>query len=260
MHLWSTAGYKIYIKEKPEIQLMRESGKMLGQVLFELEKLITSGITTIELDQKAEKMIRAFGAKPAFKGYQGFPATLCVSVNDQIVHGIPGSYELKDKDVVTIDCGILHRGFHSDSAITVAIGNTDPSVNNFIDTAKLALKNAIEIAQAGTNLKDISRIIQNTVEKEGYGIVKDLTGHGIGKMLHEDPAVLNFVGRDPNIILRAGMTLAIEPIITMGKPETKVLDDGWTYVTADGSLAAQQEHTILITDSEAEILTKRPNE
>lgn len=260
MELWKTSGYKIYIKNEAEIKSMREGGRMLAQVLFEVEKLIVPGITTLELDQKAEKMIRNFGAKPSFKGYQGFPATLCISVNEQIVHGIPGDYKLKDKDVVTVDCGVFHQGFHTDSAFTVALGEPDPATQKFINTVKKALNKAIDAATPNTRIKKLSEIIQNTIEKEGYSIIQDLTGHGVGANLHEDPPILNFLGNVPDVLLRPGMTLAIEPIIAMGKPKTRILKDNWTFVTTDNSLAAQQEHTILITDGAAEILTLRPNE
>jgi methionyl aminopeptidase len=261
MKNWKINGYKIRIKEPQEIQAMREGGKILGQILYELEKLTQPGITSLELDEKAMKMMQSFGVKPSFKGYQGFPNALCVSVNEQVVHGIPNAdYQFQKGDIVTIDCGVHYKNLHTDSAITIPIGDIDSTKRLFINTTKKALEKAIEKATPKNNLVDISQVIQQTAENEGYTIIHDLTGHGIGQDLHEDPPVLNFVSGKKTFELKPGMTLAIEPILSMGGPHIKVLRDGWTYVTKDNSLSAQYEHTILITDGAAEILTKRPNE
>jgi methionyl aminopeptidase len=261
MKLWKTHGYKIYIKEQSELKSMREGGKILGQILFELEKLIAPGITSFELDQKAESMMQTFGVKPSFKGYQGFPSTLCVSVNEQIVHGIPNKqYEFREGDIVTIDCGVFYKNFHTDSAITVPVGKINQPTTKFVTVTKQALEAAIKIIKPGLKISEISSTIQNIVEKEGYSVIRELTGHGIGENIHEDPPILNFVSHNPEPELAAGMTIAVEPIISMGKPKIMLLKDGWTYVTKDGSLSAQQEHTILVTQTGAEILTKRPNE
>jgi len=260
MRLLKEIEYKIFLKEESEIQIMREGGKILGQVLFELEKLVQPGISTREINAKAEKMIDTFEVKASFKGYQGFPAATCISVNNEIVHGIPGDYIIKDKDIVKIDCGVLYKGFNTDSAICVQAGQKTGEAQDFIETAKKALYSAIEIAQPGTYLSELGKTIQRIAEKNGYSVVRDLTGHGVGKGLHEDPPVLNFYLRGNWPRLVPGMTLAIEPIFSMGKPEMKILKDGWTYVTVDGSYAVQVEHTIVITEKGPEILTLSPDQ
>jgi methionyl aminopeptidase len=259
MKLWKEGRMKIYIKDKEEIQAMREGGKILGIVLAELEKMIAPGITTIELDTKAEALIREHGGVPSFKGYRGFRHTLCTSINEQVVHGIPGPVKLKEGDILTVDCGVLYKGFHTDSAITKGVGEIDDLKRKFINTCGKALQKAIEAARPGIRVKQLSKIIQETIEKEGYSAIRDMVGHGVGQYLHEDPCVYNFVNNEPSPILQPGMTLAIEPIISMGDYHIKTLRDGWTTVTVDGSLAAQIEHTIVITEKGAEILTKRPN-
>ena len=249
---------KIFIKEGAEIEAMRTSGKILGMILFELEKLIVPGITTLELDKEAHKMMIAHKVKPSFLGFCGFPGVLCSSINEQVVHGIPGNYKIKDGDIVTIDCGVIYNDFHSDSAITKAVGTVPSTTIDFLNTAELALSKAIQTARAGIRIHDISSVIQDTVEAKGYGVVRDLIGHGVGKQLHEEPPVPNFRDSDPGPVLKPGMTIAVEPIITMGDYEIKTLKDGWTCVTADGSLATQVEHTLLITEKGCEILTQRP--
>jgi methionyl aminopeptidase len=259
MKIWKEEGMKIFIKDKEEIQAMREGGKILGIVLAEIEKMIAPGITTIDLDIKAEELTKKLGGIPSFKGYRGFRHTLCTSINEQVVHGIPGPVILKEGDILTVDCGVLYKGFHTDSAITKGVGEIDSQKQKFINTCEKALQRAIEAARPGIRVKQLSKIIQEIVEKQGYSPIRDMVGHGVGQKLHEDPCIYNFVNDEPSPVLQQGMTLAIEPIISMGDYHIKTLRDGWTTVTVDGSLAAQIEHTIVITEKGAEILTKRPN-
>jgi methionyl aminopeptidase len=256
MQIWKEGHLKIGIKNREEITLMREGGKILGLILNKLGKMVTPGITSLELDLEAEKIMKEHHVVPSFKGYHGFPNVICANINEEVVHGIPNSRKLKEGDIITIDCGVIHGKFHTDSAITVGVGRIDPKLEKFIATAENALKKAIETARPGIRVRQLSEIIQETVEKNGYGVVRDLVGHGIGHNLHEDPQVPNFKDRDPGPILQAGMTIAIEPIITMGNYDIKLLPDHWTFVTKDGSLAAQVEHTIAITEKGSEILTK----
>ncbi|MBU0667592.1 type I methionyl aminopeptidase [Patescibacteria group bacterium] len=249
---------KIGIKDDRELKLMRESGRILGIILHKLEKMIAPGISCLDLDREAARLMKKFNVKPSFKGYGGFPANICTNVNDQVVHGIPGAAILKEGDIITIDCGINYEGFHSDSAIQVGVGKIDEKTKKFLLTAEKALYKAIDMARPGVRIGKISAVIQSTVEKKGYSVVRELVGHGIGKSVHEDPPVPNFKDHDPGPVLRPGMTIAIEPIICMGKRDIKLARDGWTYVTKDGSLSTQVEHTIAITEKGSEILTKRP--
>jgi methionyl aminopeptidase len=248
----------IIIKNQREQEIMRKGGKILGTVLSELEKMIKPGITTIDLDRYAEKRIRELGGLPAFKGYQKFPCTLCTNINQEVVHTIPSRRALQTGDIISIDCGVIYQGLYTDSAITVAVGKIPPAVAKFIKTAYSALEKAVKIAKNGSTTYQISGAIEDEVTKNGYGIVKTLTGHGVGKNLHEDPYILNYRDKHHNAPLQAGMTIAIEPIITMGRSDIITLADGWTTETKDRSLAVQVEHTILITEKGAEILTKRP--
>ncbi len=259
MRIWKEGKLRITIKTPEEIGVMREGGRMLGAILSDLCGFIRPGMTTAEINTRSEKLLQEYGVKPSFKGYGGFPAAICVSINDEVVHGIPGRRVIMDGDMVTLDFGVLHKGFHTDSAITIGVGKIDDEKMTFIATAEKALKNAIEKAGPGMRIRQLSRVIQDTVEKKGYSVVRDLVGHGIGTNVHEDPMVPNFVDEDPGPMLQEGMTIAIEPIITMGGPDVKVKKDGWTYVTADGSLATHTEHTIAITKNGCEILTGRPN-
>lgn len=258
MKYWQENGIKIGIKDATEIAAMREGGKILGEILYELGKFSQVGVQCDEINEKAEDLMRKFKVIPSFKGYHGFPAAVCACVNEQVVHCIPGPYRLKDGDIITIDCGVFHKGFHTDSAITVGVGNISEDAKKLINTAEKALQRAIETAKPGVRIRTISSVIQDIVEKKGYSVIYDLTGHGIGHNLHEDPVVPNFRDKDIGPVLRPGMTIAIEPIISMGKPHIKILRDGWTYVTVDRSLSVQVEHTIAITEKGAEILTKRP--
>lgn len=238
---------------------MRKAGEILGFVLSEIEKNIKAGQSTAEVDQLAEKLIYEKGGKTVFKGYNGFPATTCICINEEIVHGIPSpTHFIKEGDIVTVDLGVNYQGFIADSAITVAIGKVDPILEKMIRTAYKALEKGIAAAKPGARTTEISKAIESVIDKEGFGIVEDLSGHGVGTELHEDPYILNYYDGHPGPVMQPGMTFAIEPIITLGDHHTKTLDDNWTIVTKDGSPAVQVEHTIVITDKGAEILTKRP--
>ncbi len=237
---------------------MKKSGQILGLVLSQIETYIRPGLTTLEIDQLAEKIIRQEGGVPAFLGYQGFPASTCISINEEVVHGIPGSRKIQAGDLVTVDCGVNYHGMITDSAITAGTGTVTAEAEKLCRTAEKALQRAIEIARPGIRTTEISKTIEKIVRKEGFGIVEDLSGHGVGFKLHEDPYIFNFYNGQPGPIMQPGMTLAIEPIITLGASNTKTLQDGWTIVTKDGSLSVQVEHTIAITEKGAEILTKRP--
>lgn len=246
----------IILKSAREIELMREAGRVVAETLNELRKAACVGITTLELDQIAEKYIRSCGAVPSFKNYDGYPASICTSVNDEVVHGIPGLKKLKNGDNVSIDCGAILNGYNGDSAITLAIGDVDEAVLQLMKVTEESLFKGIAQAIPGNRLSDISHAIQEHAESHGYGVVRDLVGHGIGRKMHEDPQIPNYgiPGRGPR--LKAGMTLAIEPMINLGTYEVDTREDGWTVVTGDGKPSAHFEHTIVITDHGPEILTK----
>lgn len=247
----------ITVKTPEEIEIMREAGKILAQVLQDIKQFTEIGKTTKQLDDYAETLMKKYNVEPSFKDYQGFPAILCTSVNEQVVHTIPSDYVLKDGDILTVDCGVLHKGFHSDSAITILLGNVPEKTKEFVFVVKKALNEAIGKVKEGVNLNVIGNAIQKIVEgQHGYSIIKDLTGHGIGRKLHEDPFIVNFREISPGPMLKAGMTLAIEPIVAMGHGQTLTLKDNWTIVTADKMPACQWEHTILVTKNGAEILSK----
>jgi methionyl aminopeptidase len=248
----------IELKSAREIGLMRTAGHVLSDLLEHLRTTVRAGMSTLEIDEVVETFIAAHGAKPAFKGYRGFPATVCVSINEEVVHGIPSAHRrLKDGDIVGLDLGCIVDGYYADCAITHAIGDVPPKVQQLMDVTRESLDLAIQECRPGRRLSDVSHAVQSHVERHGFSVVRAFVGHGIGRALHEDPQVPNFgdPGRGPQ--LRAGMVLAIEPMVTMGSWEVKVLDDGWTAVTRDGSLAAHFEHTIAITESEPEVLTSR---
>lgn len=248
---------QIPIKTAEEIGKMRISGKILAEVLEKVCKMAQPGISTHELDEFAEKFIRSHGAIPSFKGYHGFPATLCTSINEVIVHGIPKRSDiLKEGDLLTIDCGVNYKGLNTDAARSIGIGKISKEKFRLIKTAKIALERAIDIIKPGIHLNEIGKIIQKTVEENGFFIIYDLTGHGVGKQLHEAPIVTNYFEGKEGPILKESITLAIEPIFSTGTNNMKTLKDGWTIVTADKSCAAQQENTILITKNGAEILTE----
>ncbi len=248
----------ITIKTPEEIKIMRASGQILAECLEELGKQSKAGVSTFELDQFAETFIRGKGGVPSFKGYQGFPGTLCTNVNDTIVHGIPRQDEiLKDGDLFTYDCGVLYKEFHSDAARTVAIGEITPENQKLLDTAYRTLYKAIDMVRPGLHLGDLSKAIQEEVESAGYHIIQDLTGHGIGRKLHEAPVILNYFDGQKGPILKSGMTIAIEPIFAVDSGEMRTLEDDWTIKTPSGSMAIQVENTVLVTDSGVEILTER---
>ncbi len=246
----------VSIKSEREIELMRESCRLLAKVHQELEHAIRPGMTTMDIDIMGDKMIRDMGCVPNFKNYNGYPASICVSVNDEVVHGIPSRKRiLQEGDIVSLDAGLIYKGYHSDAARTHAVGRISPEAENLIRVTKQSFFEGIKMAKAGNHLHDISNAIDAYVTSFGYGIVRDLVGHGIGTHLHEDPQIPNFAQRRKGIRLEAGMTLAVEPMINMGRADVEWLDDDWTVVTEDGSLSAHYENTILITDGEPEILT-----
>ena len=248
----------VTIKSSKEIELMREAGSILAIVHEELEKFIRPGITTLDIDRKGEELIRSMGCIPSFKGYSGYPASICVSVNDEVVHGIPNKKViLREGDIVSLDAGVIYQGYHSDAARTWAVGEISKEARQLIDVTKQSFFEGIKFAKAGYHLNDISGAIQDYVESFGYSIVRDLVGHGIGTQLHEDPQIPNFRQKRRGIKLEPGMTLAIEPMVNVGHYDVCWLDDDWTVVTEDGSLSAHYENTVLITDGEPEILSIR---
>lgn len=246
----------VTIKSKREIELMREAGKILANVHLELEKFIKPGLSTLDVDKKANELIRSYNCIPSFLNYNGYPASICVSINDEVVHGIPvKSRIIQDGDIVSLDAGVIYKGYHSDAARTLAIGNVSEEARRLMDVTKQSFFEGIKYAKAGYHLNDISGAIQDYVEANGFTIVRDLVGHGIGTALHEAPQIPNFRQKRRGIRLEPGMTLAIEPMVNEGKYEVAWLDDDWTVVTMDGSLSAHYENTILITDGEPEILS-----
>lgn len=245
----------IIIKNNKEIDLMRSAGRIVAETLLLVEEKVRPGITTAEIDRIAEEFITKHGAKPSFKGLYGFPASLCISVNEQVVHGIPGGYVLKDGDIVSVDCGAYLNGFHGDAARTFAVGNVSEEANKLIKVTEQSFFKGIEYAKVGNRLTDISHGIQSYIETSGFAVVRDFVGHGIGRVVHEDPDVPNFgkPGRGPK--LAQGMALAIEPMVNLGSYKVKTLNDDWTVVTSDGSLSAHYENTIVILPDGPEILT-----
>ncbi|MBD5158279.1 MAG: type I methionyl aminopeptidase [Butyrivibrio sp.] len=246
----------VTIKSPREIELMREAGRILAQVHDELGKIVRPGISTYEIDKEGEKMIRDFGCIPSFLNYNGYPASICVSVNEEVVHGIPSRKRvLKDGDIVSLDAGVIYKGYHSDAARTHAVGNITPSAAKLIEVTKQSFFEGIKYAKAGNYLHDISNAIGRYAESFGYGVVRDLVGHGIGTHLHEDPQIPNYRQKSRGIRLAEGMTLAVEPMINAGTYKVCWLDDDWTVVTKDGSLSAHYENTVLITGDGCEILS-----
>ena len=245
----------IFIKNDLELDLMRKAGKIVAETLLLLEHEIKPGISTKELDAIAEQFITEQGAKPSFKGLYGFPATLCISVNNEVVHGIPGGYILKDGDIVSIDCGACLDGFHGDAARTFPVGNVSEDASKLIKVTEQSFFEGIKFAQIGNRLTDISHAIQDHIEANGFSVVKDFVGHGIGRDLHEDPEVPNFgrPGRGP--LLTKGMVLAIEPMVNVGTFKVRTLRNDWTVVTSDGSLSAHYENTVAILPDGPEVLT-----
>jgi methionyl aminopeptidase len=247
----------IMIKTPAEIEKMRRSGMMLREVHELIRPMVVAGATTMDLEIAANAKIDSFGAKAAFKGYHGFPAALCTSLNDQVVHGMPNAKTvLKDGDILSIDCGVVVDGYYSDCAVTYAIGQPSQKVQKLLDVTKASLEAAILEAVPGGRLFDISAAVQEMCEAAGFGVVREFVGHGIGKTMHEDPQVPNYGKRGKGPRLKAGMVLAIEPMINAGGPEVKVLKDGWTAVTVDGSYSAHFEHTVAITKDGPYVLTR----
>ena len=256
-------GGRIPIKTRREVDAMRVAGRHVAEVLLELREQVRPGVTTAELDRIAEKAIGERGVESSFKGYDphglpAYPAVLCVSVNEQIVHGIPGPRELRPGDIVSLDFGVSWGGFHGDSAVTVPVGEIDDERRRLLEVSRQSLDDAVEVMTPGHRLSDIGNKVQARVEGAGFSVVRDFAGHGIGRAMHEPPWIPNYgaPGRGPRLL--PGMVFAIEPMVTVGSPQVRVLDDEWTAVTADGSLAAHFEHTILITDHGPEVLTRVP--
>jgi len=246
----------IFLKSPEEIEKMSKAGRIVAEVLDAIKGIIQAGITTKEVENFAEERVIALGGKSAFKGYKGYPASICTSINEQVVHGIPSSYKLKDGDIISIDLGVYYAGFYGDGAVTIPVGKLDDQTANLLRVTEESLYLGIENAIVGNRVSDISYPIQKHVEKNGFSVVRSFVGHGIGRELHEEPQVPNYgtPGNGPR--LREGMTLAIEPMVNAGAFEVKVLEDGWTAITSDGKRSAHFEHTVLITLDKPRILTK----
>ncbi|MFN2586962.1 MAG: type I methionyl aminopeptidase [Actinomycetota bacterium] len=247
----------IYKKSAEELAIMRRGAKVLTDTLDRLEEALRPGITTGELDDIAEEAIGAAGAKASAKGYRGFPGSICTSPNDVIVHGIPGPVVLHEGDVVSLDVAVLYEGFHVDSAVTFPVGEVDPAASELLKVTQEALEAAIRHCRPGNRLGDVGHAVEQTAAAAGFSVVREYVGHGVGRSFHEDPHIPNYGPPGRREVLGAGMTLAIEPMINAGKAATKTLDDGWTVVTADGSLSAHFEHTVAITLDGCEVLTRR---
>ena len=252
----------IEIKSEKEIAVMRQAGKIVAEILRILTKQVKPGMKTKELDIIAERELKRLGAESSFKGYRGYPATVCVSINDEIVHGIPGGRVLKEGDIVSLDFGAIYNGFHGDAAVTVPVGEVSPEARRLMETTRTCLEKGIAAARDGAKLGDVSAAIQNYAESRGYSLVREYTGHGIGRKMHEDPQIPNCTeppyGLQPGTgpVLKKGMTLALEPMLNAGGWRTRVADDQWTVLTADGSLSAHFEHTIAVDNTEPEVLTR----
>ena len=250
----------ITLKSDAELHQMRLAARVVSAVIELLLESIRPGIKAKDLDGIADSEIKRLGAKPSFKGYRGFPATICVSFNEEIVHGIPGERIVSDGDVLSLDVGAIVGGYHSDSAVTVAVGEVGSEVLDLIEATRLSLEEGISKVVPGNRIGDVSSAIQNFAESRGYGVVREYVGHGIGRALHEEPSVPNFGDPGKGLLLRPGMVIAVEPMLNMGSWRTRVLKDDWTVVTEDGGLSAHFEHTIAITEKGAEVLTRRTHE
>jgi methionyl aminopeptidase len=248
----------VVLKSATEIEKMRRAGRLVREVLELVRGLVRPGATTLDLETAADKYIAAAGAKPAFKGYHGFPAVLCTSINSEVVHGIPSAKRvLKEGDIVSVDCGAIVDGYYGDAAITVPVGEKiDPTTDRLLKVTEKSLQAGIAAVRPGATLGDIGAAVQSVVESEGFSVVRDFVGHGIGSNMHEDPQVPNFGEAGRGMKLRAGMVIAIEPMVNAGRPDVRVLRDGWTAVTDDGSMSAHFEHTVAVTDTGARILTE----
>ena len=247
--------FVIIIKSSREIEHLRKSNAIVAEVFQKLKEMISPGVTTQELDQVAEKVILSRGAIPAFKGYRGFPATLCISINEEVVHGIPGQRRLKEGDIVSLDVGVNLRGYLGDAAITLPVGEVDQTAKRLLEVTEKALTIGIESAKVGNRLSDISHAIQTWVESHEFSVVRDFVGHGIGRDLHEEPQIPNFGSPHQGPRLEKGMVFALEPMVNEGTYGVRILSDGWTVVTADGKRSAHFEHSIVVTDGGAEILS-----
>lgn len=246
----------ITVKSARELRRMREASRVVALAIQALRQAVEPGVRTRDLDALAEREIRRLGARPAFKGYRGFPATICVSVNEEIVHGIPGDRALREGDIVSLDVGAIMDGFYGDAAVTVPVGDVAPELRRLMEVTEQALYNGIGAARAGARVGDIGAAVQGYIEAKGpYGIVREYVGHGIGRNLHEDPSIPNVGQAGQGLPLKVGMAIAIEPMVNLGDWRTRLLDDGWTVVTADGAPSAHFEHTIAITGNGPEILT-----
>jgi methionyl aminopeptidase len=246
---------KVELKSDAELQKMRTSGILLRQVFNEIGKNVAPGVSTAELDRVARKCIEAGGARPAFLGYMGYPATLCTSVNEEVVHGIPSSRRLNEGDIVSVDCGLVLSGFYADTATTYAVGQISAEATALLEATQESLNCAIEQMVVGNRIGTVSAAVQHYVEQRGYSVVRDYTGHGIGRAMHEPPQMPNFGDPDTGFRLRPGLVLAIEPMVNVGTFKTKTLKDGWTVITADGKLSAHFEHTVAVTEAGPMILT-----
>jgi methionyl aminopeptidase len=245
----------IPLKSKEDLKMLRYSGKILAKIIRSLGEFIAVGVSTEELDRIAEELVKKEKVKSAFKGYKGFPTNICASINEEIVHGIPSARKLKDGDIISIDLGINYNGYFSDAAVTLAVGKVSPRAKELIEVTRNSLSQGIKQARIDNHLYDISSAIQGFVERNGFSVVREFVGHGIGVKLHEEPEIPNFGKAKEGPVLRAGMVFAIEPMVNMGTWESKILDNGWTAVTKDGFLSAHFEHTVAITEKGPEILT-----
>ncbi|MBU1027297.1 MAG: type I methionyl aminopeptidase [Candidatus Margulisbacteria bacterium] len=250
---------KIKIKSAEEIEIMKEAGLILGEILSQVAHAVKPGVTTEDLDSLAEKLILQKECQPVFKGYRGYKHATCISVNEEVVHGIPGQRSLKEGDIIGLDIGLKLKGFCSDTAMTVAVGKVSKKAAKLLRIGKAALKAGIKQARAGNHLGDVSAAIEKIAEDNGYSVVRDLYGHGIGRDLHEDPLIPNFGFKGEGLELKPGMVLAIEPMLNIGGSKIETLSDGWTVVTADRELSCHFEHSVLVSEEGPEILTKRVN-
>jgi methionyl aminopeptidase len=251
----------IVLKSSRELELMRQAGHIVAETLALMGELVAPGVTTAELNQAADALIHERGAMPSFKGYHGFPASICTSINAEVVHGIPSKKRvLREDDLISVDVGAIYKGYHGDAAMTFCVGTPTPEQQHLMDVTRQALGAGIAQARSGKRLWDVIRAIETTVRASGYDVLHNYQGHGIGREMHEDPGIPNALsdprGRPPNVLLRPGLTLAIEPMVVVGNGEPRVLDDNWTVVSADGTLSAHFEHTIAVTKGDPEILTR----
>jgi methionyl aminopeptidase len=253
---WIQDTSMIILKSDREIDQLRRANAIVAEVFREIKGAVVPGVSTLELDRMAEELVRARGALPAFKGYRGFPGTLCISINEEVVHGIPGSRQLKEGEIVSLDMGAKLNGFYGDAALTLPVGRVDPDAAKLMEVTEKSLYLGIAMARPGNRLQDISHAVQSWVESHGFSVVRDFVGHGIGRGLHEEPQVPNFGAPHQGPRLERGMVLAIEPMVNEGTWQVKVLGDEWTVVTLDGKRSAHFEHSIAITDGEPEILSQ----